>query len=70
MATSAISLPKPQNINDKSASSLWKFWKKAGIRFQVATEIDEAAEKKSVCTLLSVREDAVSVLYSLSPSAS
>ena len=45
---------KPLNINDKSASSLWKSWRKTWTRFEVATGIDKAAEKKRVCTLLSV----------------
>ena len=59
MATSNIPPPKPLNINDKSTSSLWKTWS----WFEVATGIDEAAEKKRVCTLLSViGEDAVKVL--------
>ena len=54
--------PKPLNINDKSASSLWKSWRKTWIRFDVAIGVDGAAEKKRVCTLLSViGEDAVKV---------
>ena len=62
MATSNIPPPKPLNINDKSASSLWKSWRKTWTRFEIATGIDEAAEKKRVCTLLSViGEDAVKV---------
>ena len=60
MATSNISPPKLLNINDRSASSLWKSWRKTWTRFEVATGIDEAAEKKRVCTLLS-GEDAVKV---------
>ena len=60
MATSNILPSKPLNINDKSASSLWKSWRKTWNRFEVATGIGEAAEKKRVCTLLSViGEDAV-----------
>ena len=52
----------PLTINDKSASNLWKFWRKTWTRFEVATGIDEVAEKKRVCTLLSVvGEDAVKV---------
>ena len=54
MATSNIPPPKPLNINDKSASSLSKSWRKTWTRFDVATGINEAAEKKRVCTLLSV----------------
>ena len=47
-------------FNDKAASSLWKSWRKTWTRFEVATGIDEAAEKKRMCTLLSViGEDAV-----------
>ena len=62
MATSNILPPKPLNINDKSASNLWKSWRKTWTRFEVATGIDEAAEKKRVWTLLSViGEDAVKV---------
>ena len=62
MATSNIPPPKPLNINDKSAYSLLKSWRKTWTRFEIATGIDEAAEKKRVCTLLSViGEDAVKV---------
>ena len=62
MAISNIPPPKPLNINDKSASSLWKSWRKTWTRFEVATGIYEAAEKKRVCTFLSViGEDAVKV---------
>ena len=57
-----IPAPKPLNINDKSASSLWKSWKKTWGRFEIATGIDEAGDKKRVCTLLSIiGEDAVKV---------
>ena len=62
MATSNIPPPKPLNINDKSASNLRKSWRKTWTRFEVATEIDEAAAKKRECTLLAViGEDAVIV---------
>ena len=62
MATSNIPPPKPLNINDKSASSLWKSWRKTWTKFEVASGIDEAAEKKRMCTLLTViGEDAVKV---------
>ena len=60
MATVNIPAPKPLNINDKSASGLWKSWKKTWERFEIATGIDEAGDKKRVCTLLSIiGEDAV-----------
>ena len=62
MATVNIPAPKPLNINDKSASSLWKSWGKNWERFEIATGIDEAGDKKRVCTLLSIiGEDAVKV---------
>ena len=62
MATVNIPAPKPLNINDKSAFSLWKSWKKTWERFEIATGIDEAGDKKRVCTLLSIiGEDAVKV---------
>ena len=62
MATSNIPPPKLLTINDKCASNLWKFWRKTWTRFEVATGIDEVAEKKRVCTLLSVvSEDTVKV---------
>ena len=62
MATVNIPAPKTLNINDKSASSLWKSWKKTWERFEIATGIDEAGDKKRVCTLLSIiGEDAVKV---------
>ena len=62
MATVDIPAPKCLNINDKSASSLLKSWKKTWERFDIATRIDEAGDKKRVCTLLSIiGEDAVKV---------
>ena len=62
MATVNIPTPKTLNINDKSASSLWKYWKKTWERFEIATGIDEAGDKKRVCTLLYIiGEDAVKV---------
>ena len=61
MATVNIPASKPLNINDKSASSLWKSWEKTWERFEIATRIDEAIDKKRVCTLLSIIEDAVKV---------
>ena len=62
MATSNIPPPKPLNINDKSAYGLWKSCRKTWTRFEEITGIDEAAEKKRVCTLLSViGKDAVKV---------
>ena len=62
MATVNIPAPKTLNINDKSASSLWKYWKKTWERFEIATGIDEAGDKKRVCTLLYIiGEDAVKV---------
>lgn len=62
MATSNIPTPKPLNINDKSAAILWKAWRKTWNRFEIATGIDEASDKKRVCTLLSViGDDAVKV---------
>ena len=62
MATVNIPAPKPLNINDKSASSLWKSWKKTWERFEIATGIDDAGAKKRVSTLLSIiGEDAVKV---------
>ena len=62
MATSNIPTPKTLNINDKSAAVLWKAWRKTWNRFEIATGIDEASDKKIVCTLLSViGDDAVKV---------
>ena len=62
MATVNIPAPKPLNINDKSASGLWKSWKKSWERFEIATVIDETGDKKRVCTLLSIiGDDAVKV---------
>ena len=62
MATSNIPTPKTLNINDKSAAVLWKAWRKTWNRFEIATGIDEASDKKRVCTLLSViGDDAVKV---------
>ena len=62
MATVNIPAPKSLNINDKSASSLWKSCKKTWERFEIATGIDKAGDKKRVCTLLSIiGEDAVKV---------
>ena len=60
MATVNIPAPKPLNINDKSASSLWNYWKKTWERFEIAMGIYEAGDKKRVCTRLSIiGEDAV-----------
>ena len=66
MATVNIHAPKPLNINDKSASSLQKYWEKTWERFEIATWIDEAGDKKRVCTMLSIiGEDAVKVVLCL-----
>ena len=66
MATVNIPAPKTLNINDKSASTLWKYWKKTWERFEIAKGIDEAGDKKRVFTLLSIiGEDAVKVLILL-----
>ena len=62
MATVKIPAPKTLNINDKSASSPWKYWKKTWERYGIATGIYETGNKKRVCTLLSILgEDAVKV---------
>ena len=53
MATVNITAPKTLDINDKSESRMCKSWKKTWERFEIATGIDDAGDKKRVCTLLS-----------------
>ena len=59
MATVKIPAPKTLNINDKSASSPWKYWKKTWERYEIATGIYETGNKKRVLSILG--EDAVKV---------